>query len=200
MLGKPEPDWRTERRAAARERILETAWDLARRNGLSGLSLRDVARHLGMAAPSVYSYFPSKNALYDAMFAQGYRDLLALGPLQAADLREALRAGARRFADFCLADPTRYQLLFQRTIPEFEPSEESYELAKRAYAQFAEPLHRLGVAAQADHDLVTGVFIGLVAQQLANEPTTTRWVDLIDRAVDMLAEHLQATWSPRPGD
>ncbi len=179
---------------------METAWELARQNGVSGLSLRDVARRLGMAAPSLYSYFPSKDALYDAMFAQGYRDLLALGPVQSTGLRDVLREDARRFADFCVADPTRYQLLFQRTIPGFEPSEDSYELAKDAYAQMAEPLHRLGIHDQADHDLISGVFMGLVAQQLANEPTTTRWVDLIERAVDMLVEHLQHTLSLGPGD
>lgn len=179
---------------------METAWALARENGLSALSLRDLARHLGMAAPSLYSYFASKDALYDAMFAQGYREFLELGPIEARDLREALTVGARRFAEFCVADPTRYQLLFQRTIPGFEPSEESYAIAKRAYAQMAEPLHRLGVVQQADHDLITGVFVGLVAQQLANEPTTRRWINLIDRAVDMLVDHLQQSLLPRRGD
>ncbi len=153
-----------------------------------------------MAAPSLYSYFASKDALYDAMFAQGYREFLALGPVEATDLRAVLREDARRFADFCLADPTRYQLLFQRTIPGFEPSPASYELAKQAYALMAEPLHQLGIRAQDDHDLVSGVFVGLVAQQLANEPTTTRWVDLIDRAVEMLVSHLQQTPSPSVGD
>ncbi len=200
VLDASTPDWRADRRQASRARILETAWTLARTNGLSGLSLRDLARHLGMAAPSLYSYFSSKDALYDAMFAQGYRELLDVGPIEATDLRAALRQGARRFADFCVADPTRYQLLFQRTIPGFQPSEDSYELARQAYEQLAEPLQRLGVEEQADHDLITGVFVGLVAQQLANEPTTTRWVGQIDRAVDMLVEHLQHTRSPRRGD
>ncbi len=153
-----------------------------------------------MAAPSLYSYFSSKDALYDAMFAQGYREMLELGPLEGTDLRSALTSSAWRFADFCVADPTRYQLLFQRTIPGFEPSQESYELAKQAYTQMAEPLRRLGVEDQADHDLITGVFVGLVAQQLANEPTTTRWLSLIDRAVEMLVEQLTPNLSPPRGD
>ena len=32
----------------------------------------------------------------------------------------------RLFVEFCTSDPVRYQLLFQRTIPDFEPSPESY--------------------------------------------------------------------------
>lgn len=166
---------------------------------MAGLSLRDVARHLGMAAPSLYSYFSSKDALYDAMFAQAYRELLDLGPVEATNLRAALTASGGRFVRFCVADPTRYQLLFQRTIPGFEPSEQSYELAKQVYAQMIEALFRMGVERQADHDLITAVFVGLVAQQLANEPNTTRWIGQLDRAVDMLVDHLQPTLSsPKP--
>ncbi len=200
MLGGPAADWRADRREAARERILETAWMLAREHGLAGLSLRDLARRLGMAAPSLYSYFASKDALYDAMYGQGYRDLIAKGPIEATDLREAMRLVAERFAQFCVEDPVRYQLLFQRTIPGFVPSEESYELAKQSYAQLAEPASRFGIHRQDDHDLIAAVFVGLVAQQLANEPTTTRWIDQIDRAVDMLFDHLQPDLRPQRGN
>lgn len=42
-----------------------------RRNGLAALSLRDLARTVGMRPPSLYSYFDSKNDIYDAMYAQG---------------------------------------------------------------------------------------------------------------------------------
>ncbi len=69
--------------------IVTTAWDLARENGLAGMSLRDLARRLGMAPASLYSYVDSKHGFYDAMFAQAYRDLLALDPPRGGD---ALRA------------------------------------------------------------------------------------------------------------
>jgi AcrR family transcriptional regulator len=45
------------------------AWQLARERGLSQLTLRDIAHQVGMRAPSLYSHFESKNAIYDAMFA-----------------------------------------------------------------------------------------------------------------------------------
>ncbi|MDP9436233.1 MAG: TetR/AcrR family transcriptional regulator, partial [Actinomycetota bacterium] len=78
MLDESNADWRASRRAAASERILAEAWAAAREHGLAALSLRDLARRLGMAAPSLYSYFDSKHGLYDAMYADGWQTLLAL--------------------------------------------------------------------------------------------------------------------------
>ena len=61
-------DWRASRRQSARDAIVEAAWALVREEGLAGLSLRDLARRAGITTPTVYSYFESKHAIYDAMF------------------------------------------------------------------------------------------------------------------------------------
>jgi AcrR family transcriptional regulator len=169
--------------------ILAVASGLARERGLAGWTLRDLARRLGMAAPSLYSYFASKDALHDAMFAQGNRELLAVEIGRGRDLREQLGLGARVFVRFCVEDPVRYQLLFQRTIPGFTPSEESWALARAAYDHFMSPLAEFGLSVQADLDLVTGVVSGLIDQQLSNDPGGDRWVRLLDPALDMLTDH-----------
>ena len=77
-----------------------------------------------MKAQSLYAYFDSKAALYDAMFRQGHEVLAEL--MQAwpedlsadADPRERAKELCRKFFAFCVADPVRYQLLFQRIIPD----------------------------------------------------------------------------------
>src|SRR5690348_18358621 len=112
-------DWREGRRRSAREAIIEAAWSLVAEEGLAGLSLRDLARRAGITTPTVYSYFDSKNAIYDAMFARAaiqFAERMA-EPFGDLDSLEVLVAGARRFAEFCTSDPARYQLLFQRTLP-----------------------------------------------------------------------------------
>ncbi len=149
-----------------------------------------MARQLGMAAPSLYSYFDSKDALFDAMFDEGNRQMLALDFPAGQHLREALGAGADVFARFCCEDPVRYQLLYQRTIPGFAPTAESWELAQAAYDRAMAPLRAFGLTEQSDLDLVTGVYGGLIAQQLSNEPGSDRWIRLIDEATDMLHDHL----------
>src|SRR3954467_1300456 len=101
-------DRRAERHAATRREILDAAWALARGRGLAGWALRDVAEAVGLRAPSLYGYFDSKHALYDAMYADGYTALLArAAELQAASGRsgaaavDVVRASATMFFDFC---------------------------------------------------------------------------------------------------
>ena len=194
VLGKASGDWRAERRAAATRSIVETAWELAREHGLAGLTLGDLARRLGMATPSLYSYFDSKHALYDAMYADGWAAFLAFEPQPPAkDLRDAIRTGMDRWVRFSLADPVRFQLLSLRTIPGFEPSEASYALAQQAYDESFAALDAVAPVTQAHKDMITAVASGLLNQQLSNEPGGTRWVRLLDDAVDLVARWVAET-------
>jgi AcrR family transcriptional regulator len=59
------------RREAKIATIVEAAWTLSNEEGVAALSLHGLARKVGMRQPSLYEYFSSKNALYDAMFADG---------------------------------------------------------------------------------------------------------------------------------
>ncbi len=193
VLGHSRDDWRAKRRTAALDDIVATAWELAREHGLAGLSLRDLARRLGMAAPSLYSYFPSKHALYDAMFADGYRAALAQpAPTKGPDVRTTLRNAVAAWIDFAVEDPVRAQLLNQRTIPGFEPSPESYALATEAYHRSFAALDELVDLRQEDRDLVTAMVAGLLNQQFANDPGGTRWTRLLDDVVDLLVPRLEA--------
>ena len=182
------------RQDAVRAEILAAAWAAVRADGLAALSMRDLGTRVGMKAQSLYSYFPSKHAIHDAMFRQGYEAFIAVtAASDALDASDDPRADAVRtaltFFDFCIADPVRYQLLFQRVVPGFEPSPESYAVAVEAYARTVGGLRRHGITRQADHDLWTATMTGLVSQQLANDPGGTRWRDLVAPAVDMLLAH-----------
>src|SRR5215213_2178922 len=107
MLGEPVRDRRAERHAATRSEILAAAWEQVRASGLAALSLRDLARTVGMQPPSLYSYFDSKNAIYDAMYAQGAQEFVeaqkASMPMP-DDPLEALKAIVHGFVGFCAAD------------------------------------------------------------------------------------------------
>jgi AcrR family transcriptional regulator len=193
MSVSPTRDRRAERHEATRAEILEAAWELAREQGLAGLSLRDLGERVGMRAQSLYSYFDSKHAIYDAMFAQGNAEYLrrieALEPTD--DPRGDVHRGCRLFFDFCTEDPERYQLLFQRTLPGFEPSPEAWAISLAGYDAAMEQLRRLGLDDPAVFDLMTGLITGLTSQQISNDPGGDRWSRLLDDAVDMFLEYAQ---------
>jgi AcrR family transcriptional regulator len=204
MVEIPIRDRKAERREATKAEILDTAWDLVREQGLGGLNLRDLAPRIGMRAPSLYEYFASKHAIYDAMFAQGYRQFTAaMVAVDALSGEEGLRAMAHRAMAFMVEEPARYLLLFHRTIPGFTPSPESYavsvEQLDRARAWFA----RNGLDDPGALDLFTSLIGGLAGQQIANDPGGDHWVRLVDPAVDMFLTYLRAagqTTTPRtPG-
>jgi len=184
------PDRRTERHQRTKSEIVAAAWRLADERGLAGWALRDVADAVGMRAPSLYVYFDSKNALYDAMFADGYRALLdRMADLPPAAAPEAaLRRGARTFVQFCVEQPARHLLLFLRTVPGFEPSPESYALAEQVLTATAQALTAAGLRGQRALDLWTAVFTGIATQQVSNDPGGDRWIRLVDEAVAMLLE------------
>ncbi len=188
MSALPNRDRLAERREATRREILDAAWEIARRDGLGAVTLREVAGRIGMRSPSLYSHFDSKNAIYDAMFAQAWTELSAaydaIEPLPAVP-RKAVLALAEMFFDFAVADLARYQLMNQRTIPGFRPSQEAYAASVAAYERMRAALRERGVSAQADLDLWTGILSGFVDQQLANDPGGTRWRRQLHRLVDM---------------
>jgi AcrR family transcriptional regulator len=193
-------DRRAERHQATRAEILDAAWILVRRDGLAGLSLRDLASAVGMQPPSLYSYFESKHAIYDAMFKRGYEELLRRDAVfDSTPGPDAFRARVREFLLFCTEDSARYQLLFQRTLPGFTPSADSYAVAEQVLGRAYEALAAVGITSQAHRDLFTAVTTGLADQQISNDPGGDRWLKLADQAADMLLAHATSA-APKKGN
>lgn len=180
------------RRQETQAEIVQASWDLVREHGLAGLSMRDLGERVGMRAQSIYSYFAAKHDIYDAMFLEGYQAFIDCMNDAASDEEfraepvDAARRSLHAFASFCTNDAVRYQLLFQRTIPEFSPSPDSYAVAVQAYEQMRTRLAAIGVRDQQSLDLWSAMMTGLVDQQISNDPGGDRWIRLIDRAVDLL--------------
>lgn len=146
-----------------------------------------------MRPPSLYSHFASKNAIYDAMFEQAWIELSAVFDAfepPPADHRKAMLAVVETFFDFAVADLARYQLMNQRTIPDFRPSDEAYAASIAVYERMRTAMRRYGVRSQADLDLWTAMVAGFVDQQLANDPGGTRWRRQLRRLVDMYCDEV----------
>jgi AcrR family transcriptional regulator len=187
------PDRRQERREAKQASILSAAWSLARRDGLAAISLRELGEAVGLRQPSLYVYFASKLDLYDAMFADGYRQLLEVvkGDQYTGPPRQALTDFVADCVRFSSDDVVRHQLLFQRTIPGFEPSAESYELALEFYGIAQDLLRAAGAQTPDDVDVFSAIVTGLAHQQIANDPGGERWVRHAGRVVEMFLTDIE---------
>jgi AcrR family transcriptional regulator len=102
--------------------ILAVATALLERTGNEeAVTLRAVAREVGISAPSIYSHFPDREAIVDAVVDGAFADFNAaiedasnaaiaagIGP------RERVRAGCAAYLRFAAERPNRYKLLFER--------------------------------------------------------------------------------------
>jgi AcrR family transcriptional regulator len=179
-----------QRRAAKVASIVAAAWQLAREHGIAGVSLHALAREVGMRQPSLYEYFDSKNALYDAMFADGNRQLLArLGALELPPQpRAALKMYASTLVTFAIEDPPRNELLFQRHAPGFTPSPASFALAEEVLDGAIKLINEAGVTGQGDIDCIVAMVGGLIEAQLSNDPGGDRWTRHLSRLIDLLVD------------
>jgi AcrR family transcriptional regulator len=173
------------RRRAVEREILDHAWSVMAREGVAALSVREVARAAGMRQQSLTYYFPTKQALLDALFADGFADLAdildRLPPARDAD--EGVVAVGEAVVDYCTTHPARYHLMFQRTVPGFAPTDESHQVALRCLGVLASRLHAAGVRKPADVALVRGIISGLAAEQIANDPAGRTFVAQVGRGL-----------------
>lgn len=182
------------RRALAEREILDAAWAVMAREGVAALSVREVARTVGLRQQSLTYYYPTKQDLLDALFADGFANLQhtfdQLRP--ARDPVEGVVDIAVAFVDHCVASPAAYHLMFQGTIPGFEPSEESHRVALGVLGVLIERLAAAGVTSAADRAIVRSMMSGLAAEQIANDPNGRTFVNQTRRAVRFILAGLRA--------
>lgn len=174
------------------DEIVGCAWDLAHTVGIAGFSLRALAREVGIQQPSLYAHFESKHALYDTMFADGNRQLLArLDALTLPDdPRAALKVFMRAFVVFALEDTARCYLIFQRPIHGFEPSDLAYGHAEQVMDRAVGVLRAAGVEDQDDIDCFVAMVAGLIHTQLSNDPGGDRWSRHLERLTDLYLDDI----------
>ena len=174
-------DRRSRRRQETIREILQIARDVMTTEGVNGLSLAEVARRLGVQPPSLYKYFGSLMAIYDALFLEGQRENLEVmrdGMRGAEPGLGALTAGLEASGRWALANRAVAELLFWRPVPSFQPSPEAFavstemvELQRGALAD-AVTKGQLGSAANDEGAiyLVSTIIVGVLSQAFANEP------------------------------
>jgi AcrR family transcriptional regulator len=111
------------------------------------VTLRAVAREIGIAAPSIYAHFPDRAAIMLAVVARVFDELteaIAKARLSTCDDPvERLVAGCEAYVAFGLRNPSRYQVLFSERRPDGNESWRDY-CKPVAFGPNAAPVLELG--------------------------------------------------------
>lgn len=113
-------------------------------NGPAALSLRGIAAEIGMTAPGIYRYFPSRDGLVTALIVDAYRALgeaidAAQRAVPEADYAGRFRAAAGAYRGWSLDRPADFALIFGTPIPNYHaPAEITSPVARRAFQPFVQ--------------------------------------------------------------
>jgi AcrR family transcriptional regulator len=137
---------RADRRAATAAEIKQAALRQLAALGAAEISLRGIAGELGITAPAIYRYFPSRDALLTALIADGYRSLAAAlragdGGVPDRDIAARILAVSFAYRRWALTHPHEFALLFGTPVPGYEaPREETVPAVTEAFQALLGPL------------------------------------------------------------
>ena len=185
--------------------ILDAARDVMREQGVAALNLQEIARRVGMRAPSLYNYFPNKNAIYEALFVMGmrmYREHFESVLMQYGMTWEGLQRIMEAYLSFALENPELYQLLFERPVPGFTPSPEGLEeaaklmeISRRAATEAIDSgTLQPPVSAEVMMNLFIALMHGFTAQHLANEPDLPLGSGRFGSLIPVIIDLLRSAW------
>jgi AcrR family transcriptional regulator len=112
------------------DRILEKAREILESESADQLSLHELAGALGVKAPSLYRYYPSKTDLLRSLNLQTVRHLIDFMKEAASDgddARMQLLAMSRAWRNFAHTNPMAYALAFTNPNPELRPDDQLLE-------------------------------------------------------------------------
>jgi AcrR family transcriptional regulator len=133
-------------RERVRAELIREITGIARRQlateGAAGLSLRAVAREMGMVSSAIYRYFPSRDDLLTALIIDGYNAVgeaveSADAKTDAGDFAGRWLAVCRAVRDWALAHPHEYALLYGSPVPGYKAPEDTVPAALRDTIVFA---------------------------------------------------------------
>jgi AcrR family transcriptional regulator len=129
---------RERQRDATREEILSTAWKQIGEMGATALSLRGIAREMGMTAPGLYRYYKDRDDLVTVLIIDAFTSFsLALetsrDTSKADDHVTRLRVVLKAYFHWAISNPQKYALIFGTPIPGYQLDQRAGPAAQRGF-------------------------------------------------------------------
>ena len=201
----------TERRERNRremvEAILAAARAVMQEQGVSALTLNEVARRVQLRPQSLAEYFPSKAALYDALTQQAialFRDGDERAYLDHSPGWDQIAAWFTHRIALANEHPDLYHVMFDAPVPNYVPSDPSQQATQALLARSRQMVAEAiavgamdpGTSVDRATDLLLSIRRGLIAEHLGKrafvEPGSDRFSVLLPEAIRIL----QAAWRP----
>ncbi len=120
------------------DEIKATAWKQVTEQGAASLSLRAIAREMGMTAPSLYRYYKDRDALVTALLIDAFNSFseameIARDQCAVDDHVGRFRAIAKAYFQWAASDPQKYLFLFGTPIPGYQITPELGPSAQRSF-------------------------------------------------------------------
>lgn len=155
------------------EAIKEIAWQQIAENSATALSLRAIARELGITAPAIYNYFHRRDDLVTALIVDAFTSLgesqrNAIQKIADDDLRARVIALGLAYREWATTYPQRYQLIFGTPIPGYEaPEEITLPAATQSLIPLLETIQAISSAGWLRVDLIAPLTPSLAAMLYA---------------------------------
>jgi AcrR family transcriptional regulator len=132
---------RAQARATAIRAITDEGRRQLARDGAANLSLRSVAREVGMVSSAVYRYVESRDELLTLLIIEAYNDLAdAIEAVPLKDARRSWRDRCRAIRRWAREHTNEYALLYGSPVPGYAAPEDTIVPATRVYAAMLAPV------------------------------------------------------------
>jgi AcrR family transcriptional regulator len=125
-MGDPPQSRRARLREATSQEIKAVALKHMAANGTASISLRAIARDMGMTAGAIYSYYDNRDVLISALCADVYAALdgrlkAARDKLPETDAAGRIRAHGLEYREWAVTRPEEFRLLYGDPVPDYIP-------------------------------------------------------------------------------
>ncbi len=144
-----------------REACIQEALAIVGKHGIQSLSLREVARRLGVSHQAPYKHFRSRDHILAEIVSRAYTafaEHLEARP-RSSDAHTDLEAMGRAYIEYALTHPLQYELMFGNAMPDPAQHPDMMKNARHAFALLQAGIRRLhrasaraDAAERSDHD------------------------------------------------
>jgi AcrR family transcriptional regulator len=173
------------------EAVVQAACRILSAEGADALTTRRIAAEAGTSTMALYTRFGGKEGIAAAVYAEGFMKLeraLARAMKGSGDPVPAIVSGALAYRRFGLRHASYYGVMFQRSVPGFEPDQDSHRIARHSLELLGVQVQRAIDASEIGLDATS---VTLAVWSLCHGATSLE----LDRATPIVVdpeEHLEA--------